>query len=189
VPESSSVARKRKSKPTTPRRWKLQRVADRYAHAREDAQLAGLIPTVPEEALTDERVDPARQSEPPLLGLVRRAVREDWDTPAEKKPVIVDQIIRLVESEDTGPHVKVAAARTLQMLDRDQWERDQAERAGRAEAGIRADSQEVVVTADEAHAFLREIEKQTGQPIMSAAMLQVELDASRVMPADNTGGA
>jgi hypothetical protein len=35
--------RKRKSKPTTAKRNKVQGVKDRYAHAREDAQLTGLM--------------------------------------------------------------------------------------------------------------------------------------------------
>ncbi len=46
-PKGSSVARNG-SKPTPKRRAEKQAVKDRYAHAREDAQLLNLIPTKPE---------------------------------------------------------------------------------------------------------------------------------------------
>jgi hypothetical protein len=187
VPESSSVARKRKPKPTSSRRWKLQRVADRYAHAREDAQLAGLIPTEPEEALRDERVDPAGQSEPPLLGLVRLAVRDNWATPDEKKPVIVDKIVALVEADDTEDHTRIAAARTLLQMDRDQWERDHSELAGKVRGGVQVTNQQQVITGDQLIAMLQQAEAEMGQKIMPPSMLEVELAADQVLPPEITG--
>ena len=39
----------RKSKPAGAERNQTKDLKDRYAHAREDVQLAGLIPTTPEE--------------------------------------------------------------------------------------------------------------------------------------------
>lgn len=41
--------RSRKSKPAGAKRNQTKNLKDRYAHAREDVQLAGFIPTTPEE--------------------------------------------------------------------------------------------------------------------------------------------
>ena len=78
------MARKRKSTPTTKRRSAKQTAKDRYAHAREDAQLLGLIPTPPEEALKSERVDPSTQGAQPLPALICDAMRKGWAGPEEK---------------------------------------------------------------------------------------------------------
>jgi hypothetical protein len=64
--------RLRATNPTSPRRKEEQRIKDRYAHAREDAQLAGVIPTTPEEALKPERVDSRRTPSPRCARIVAR---------------------------------------------------------------------------------------------------------------------
>jgi hypothetical protein len=133
------LARKRKSSPTKKSRSGRQRIKDRYAHAREDAQLAGLIPTTPEEALGDERVDPASQGSQPLPGLIGRAVRSGWATPEPVKVAVVDEMSSLVLAEGVEPHVKVAAARVLQQGDQAQWERDNPELAGKTRGGTRVE--------------------------------------------------
>lgn len=64
------------SRPTTGKRKSKQRTKEQYAKAREAAQLAGVIPTIPEGAVRDERVDPATQDEQRFPGLDRLAIRE-----------------------------------------------------------------------------------------------------------------
>lgn len=49
-------------RPSNKQRNRRQKVKARYTKAREDAQLEGIIPTSPEGAVRDERVDPASQS-------------------------------------------------------------------------------------------------------------------------------
>lgn len=129
------MARKRGSKPTNKARSRKQEIKDRYSHAREDAQLAGLIPTTPEEALGDERVNPSTQGEQIILGPVGQAVRENWATPGPKKGAIVDSMIEMVEDEDLYPGFRLQAAAILQRADKDQWERDNPELAGKTKGG------------------------------------------------------
>ena len=137
------MASKRKSKPTSGRRATKQRARDRYAHAREDAQLLGLIPTRPEEALRNERVDPSSQSESSdHLSLVAIAARSGWATPDEVKPRVVDNLSKIAVGEggetligrdgeaiNTGPSLKtqVYAAKVLTEIDEIQYQRDNPE--------------------------------------------------------------
>lgn len=155
-PESSSSAsgkkkkpkRKRKSKPTSKKRAQKQRTKDRYAHAREDAQLEGLIPTTPEEALSPEQVNPAIQTGSALPELVRQALRESWATPNAAKPAIIAALLEPFFQEDValdenGQQVKIKPSRkllmelakTLRVLDQTQWERDNPGKAGQARGG------------------------------------------------------
>ena len=123
------MARKRKSKPTTSAggdsRGHRQRVKDRYAHAREDAQLGGLIPTTPEEALRPERVDPSVQTEQRFPALVGQALRHGWAVPDEKKPGLVDEMVAVVEDYEATAVAKVMAFNALAKGDQIQHERDQ----------------------------------------------------------------
>ena len=125
---------RRKSKPTSSRRSQEQEIKDRYAHAREDAQLHGLIPTTPEEALTSERVLPAL--DPALPEIIRMALANNWSTPDSAKPAIIASLLEPFFSDDVvldadgkQTHVKpsrkllMELAKTLHMLDRSQWER------------------------------------------------------------------
>lgn len=118
-----------------------QRRVKRYQKAREDCQLAGDIETVPVGAARSEVVDPATQGSQPLPGLIGRAVREDWSTPAHRKPQLVDELIGIVTAQDdeTDDHVKVAAARVLIQADQLQWERDNPELAGKTKGGTKVD--------------------------------------------------
>ncbi len=131
---------KRKSKPTSKKRSATQRIKDRYAHAREDAQLAGLIPTTPEESLGSEVAPPG--DDPPQIGLVAAALRQGWAVPDEVKPALVDELLKIVtaitdEQGEGGvsPKTKVAAFNALRMADQQQYERDYPERAAKAKGG------------------------------------------------------
>lgn len=140
--------RKRKSKPTTSRRAQKQKLRDRYAHAREDAQLAGLIPTTPEVALRPEYVDPRLQGCQQLPALVLRALHESWATPDEAKPAIVGALLEPFFANDImldkdGNQVRVPPdrgmllklAQVLRDLDQTQFERDHPEQAAKAKGG------------------------------------------------------
>ena len=132
------MAKRSKSRPTTKKRSARQKVKARYAKAREDAQHLGVIPTTPEGAVRDERVDPAEQGAQPLPGLIGRAVRNGWAVPDETKPRIVDELVGIVEGgEEIDHHVRVSAARVLQQGDQQQWERDNPELAGRSKGGVK----------------------------------------------------
>lgn len=165
------MARKRKSKPTSKQRSGKQRVKDRYAHAREDAQLAGLIPTTPEEALKSERVDPALQGEQQLPGLVRQALREDWSVPDAAKPRIVGALLEPFFGGDVvldkdGNQIVVAPdrnllkenAKVLGTLDQRQWERDHPVEAGKAKGAINV-SQTVAVAVNPLELYKRALEE------------------------------
>lgn len=145
--DSSSASGKRKggkSRPTTSRRNARQKTKEKYAKAREDAQLQGLIPTTPEGAIRDERA----HSVDPLEGLpatVRQALRENWATPAEAKPAIIAALLRPFFNEVTmidkdgnqvtvppSPKTLNELAKTILSLDQTQYERDHPMEAGKA---------------------------------------------------------
>ncbi len=107
-----------------------QRIKQRYAKAREDAQLAGVIPTVPDGALKDECVDPLQQGSQPMPGLISQAVRNGWAVPEEIKPDLVDELIRILDDPEIPSKTKVAAFNALRMADQAQYERDHPETKG-----------------------------------------------------------
>jgi hypothetical protein len=110
-------------------RRRRQKIRREYARLREDAQLAGMIETVPEGALRVERVDPRTQGCQQLPALVRQALREGWSVPDSAKPRIVDELLQPFYAQD-GPRdskLLIALARTLLLLDREQWKRDHPE--------------------------------------------------------------
>ena len=127
VEGSSTGRKKRKSKPTSKARAQRQKLKDRYAHAREDAQLAGLIPTTPEEALKPERVPPSVQSSQPLSELVAQAIKKGWAVEEGMKPHLVDEMVRIVLDDNMPAKAKVAAFQALRMADESQWQRDHPE--------------------------------------------------------------
>ena len=136
-PEGSSEGkgegkRKRCSKPTSKKRAKKQNTKDRYAHAREDAQLEGLIPTTPEEALKPERVPPSIQSNQAMPGLIAEAIRRGWTVPQGIKPALVDEMVQIILDPERSDKAKVAAFNALRMADRSQWEQDNPVDAGKA---------------------------------------------------------
>jgi hypothetical protein len=126
---------KRKPKPTKPAAHRKKKIKARYSKAREDAQLAGVVPTTPDGAVRDERVDPATQEDGAsalLAGLVTQALREGWAVPDDVKPKIVDELSAPFYEEGTDPMLLVRLVKVLLLLDQTQWERDRAEEAGKA---------------------------------------------------------
>jgi hypothetical protein len=107
-----------------------QKLRRRYTCDREDRQLSGLEPTVPESAVHDERVDPRTQSEHPLPHLTGMAIRNGWAAPDDRKPGLVDELIGILDDPDMPARAKIAAFRALLMADQVQYERDHLERAG-----------------------------------------------------------
>lgn len=147
-PDGKSVAgsgkAKRKPKPTSKAANRRKKIKKRYASAREEAQLAGVIPTTPEGAVRDERV----HSVDPLDGLpqlVRQALKERWDTPGTAKQAIMAQLLvpffNKVEVMDRDGNIRYVKstprllnelARTILALDQAQYERDNPIAAGQA---------------------------------------------------------
>lgn len=136
---------KRKPKPTSKAKNRKKKIKARYSKAREDAQLAGIIPTTPDGAVHQERVDPARQVGAALPSLVREALRECWSTPDNAKPAIIAALLEpffvddvVVDENGKQVHVKpsrkllMELAKTLRTLDQTQWERDHPAEAGKA---------------------------------------------------------
>jgi hypothetical protein len=121
APKTTNLGRKK--------RKRRQRCKARYAKAREDAQLLGIIPTVPEGALRSEVVDPARQGCQQFPALVRKALRENWPTPDAAKPKVVAELLVPFYEEGTDPMLLVRLARLLLLLDRTQYELDHPEQA------------------------------------------------------------
>jgi hypothetical protein len=115
------------------KRKRRQRCKERYAKAREDAQLLGIIPTVPEGAVRDEVAPVA--PDPPLPHLVRAALRQGWDVPEAAKARIVAELLAAFFEEGQDPMLKVRLARLLLLLDQTQWERDHPDEAGKAKGG------------------------------------------------------
>ena len=126
------MARKRKSSPRTKKRSKKQSIRDRYSHAREDAQLFGLIETTPEVALEKEQVDPASQGQQPLPNLIRKAICHGWAVPESEKPGLVNELIVMVHNPEIDPCHRITAFTALTKGDEMQYERDYPEAAGKA---------------------------------------------------------
>lgn len=122
------MARKRKSKPTSPRRSEEQRVRDRLSHALDDARRLDLVsndPAPPEVSLKPEVVNPATQSEQRFPVLIAQALRHGWAVPDEKKPGLVDEMVCVVEDPEAAAVAKVMAFNALAKGDQLQHERDQ----------------------------------------------------------------
>lgn len=129
---------------TTRKRKTYQRRRKQLALRREDDQLAGRIPTTPEGAVLNERVNPLLQGEQPLPQIALMAIEGDrkgsWKVPAEKKPELVDEMIDLIEATGEGapsPVVKVMAYNAVVKGDQLQYERDNPDAAGRAKGGVK----------------------------------------------------
>lgn len=133
------MARKRKAKPTSKRRNHKQKVVENHQKWREEAQLIGAIPTTPEGAVRDERVDPSTQGSQPLPGLIGQAVRKKWATPDHMAIRQVDELHQIATDEEVEPHIRVQAIRTAQMADRDQWERENPDLAGKVKGGTKVE--------------------------------------------------
>lgn len=108
------------------RKAKHQAARRRQSIDRENAQLAGEIPTTPVGALRPEAVDPQSQEEPvgPLPKLIVQAARNGWATPEEKKPGYVDLLDTIAHNHSQPAKIKIAAINALRQLDQMQHERD-----------------------------------------------------------------
>ena len=109
---------------------RLHRHKRRYMELREELQLAGVIPTEPDGAIRDERVDPADQTAQALPALVAEAVRRGWAVPEEAKPRHVDELSGILEDVEESSKNKIAAFNALRLADKDQYERDHPEADG-----------------------------------------------------------
>lgn len=125
---------KRKPKPTKPAAHRKKKVKARYAKAREEAQLAGVIPTTPDGAVHEERVPLCAQSEDSKMTavLVSLAIRNGWEVPKRERERFVDELASILTNAEMSPKMKVAAFNALRLADKDQWERDHPEEAGKA---------------------------------------------------------
>ena len=160
---------KRKPKPTSKAKNRKKKVKARYAKAREEAQLAGVIPTTPDGAVRNERVPTA--PDPVLPELVRQAIRESWATPDRAKARVVASLlepffnnITVVDEEGralqipASPKLLNELAKTLRMLDQTQYERDHPEEATKAKGGGGSAAVSVTVQTNiQAAALVREM--------------------------------
>jgi hypothetical protein len=126
------------SHPTSKARRRRQKLKRRYAKVREVAQLTGVIETVPENAVRDERVDPGKQGCQQLPQLVRQALREGWNVPDSAKPRIVAELLQPFAAQDGSRDYELllVLARTLLLLDREQWKRDHLDQADGSNEGL-----------------------------------------------------
>lgn len=169
------MARKRKSKPSTKARNGKQATKSRYARAREDAQLAGLIPTTPEGALRPEKVDPSSQDEQRFPGLDRMAIRnaEGWGITDQVKRKIVEVNAEVLYERRTyydreGREVEappdrqaqVQASRVLMLADERDWERKQPEQAAKSEGGTQVNVFQVNNAGLEIEQLMRAVAEQ-----------------------------
>ena len=126
APKTTNLGRKK--------RKRRQRCKERYAKAREDAQLIGILPTVPEGAVRNEVAPVA--PDPPLPHLVRAALKDGWATPDAAKPKVVADLLAGFFEEGADPMLRIRLARLLLLLDQTQFERDRAEEAGKGRTQV-----------------------------------------------------
>ena len=118
------MKRGEKTPESVKKRKRLQRHKMRYMELREELQIAGVIPTEPAGATRDERVNPASQTSQVLPALTAEAIRKGWAVPEEKKPQLVDEMVKIVDDPEESNKVKVAAFNALRQADQHQHERD-----------------------------------------------------------------
>lgn len=124
--------RRSKPKPTSKEKGKRQSTKERYARAREDAQLEGVIPTIPDGGVRGERVPPSAQGNQVLAVLIADAVRRGWQVPEGVKPKLVDEMMEVILDPLARTKDKIASFNALRMADRSQWEQDNPVDAGKA---------------------------------------------------------
>lgn len=103
------------------KRKRLQQAKRNYMAQREDAQLAGDIPTTPEGALRDERVPV--QADAPMPELVRLAIQRGWEVSEEGKRKCVADLVAAVRDPDTREALRVRCFQAILLADRTQRER------------------------------------------------------------------
>ena len=132
--------------PGKTKRKTRQKKRQQYMKLREDLQVAGEIATTPEGAIRDERVDPSTQSEQRIDSLDRAAITKGWAVPEHIKRKVVERLAepffeepQTVTDKD-GNLISIPPdryllkenAKALIAADRQQWERDEPEKAGKA---------------------------------------------------------
>ncbi len=119
-----------------------------YSAVREEAQLAGIIPTIPEGGVRNEVVDPKTQSKQALPNLIGGAIRKGWAVPEDRKPGLVDELMDIAENEEETAKNKIAAFNALRLADQQQYERDHPEeiaKKGGQSVSVQANIQAVTV--------------------------------------------
>lgn len=101
-----------------------QHLKEKYAKTRENAQLAGIIPTVPEGAVRPEVVNPATQEEQDMTHLDRAAINLGWAVPEDKKQQIVDRLTQKALDAESSAKEVAMCANALLKADQMQYERD-----------------------------------------------------------------
>lgn len=78
--------------------------------------------------------------------VIGEAVSLGWATPEPMKQIQVGELHSIATDPEVEPHVRVAAIRTAQQADKDQWERDNPELAGKTKGGtkVEVNNQQVV---------------------------------------------
>jgi hypothetical protein len=114
------------SGPTHGKKKRKDRQAKRkqYQELREDLQLSGDIPTMPEGAIRDERVDPSTQGTQPMSQLIMEAIRKGWEVDDDIKPELIQEMVKIVMDPEMSVKAKIGAFQALRMADQAQWERD-----------------------------------------------------------------
>ena len=153
-----------------------QSVKDRYAHARDDAQRLGLIPTTPEESLTPERVNPLSQSGVTFPALIETAIRNGWAVPEDKKPQLIDELIEVatIPTDSENPKMliaKVQAVNALHRADQMQYERDHPEQAAKAKGGAKV---AVQINNENTNTIVIDPEEQYRKMALEAARDEIE---------------
>lgn len=174
---------------TSKGRNKKQKLKEQYSKLREDAQLHGVIPTTPEGAVRDERVDPATQGEADTFDVVCQAATRGWASSEQVKRQAVNKIAEILyEGPQTvvtkdgrevvvppDRNVMIKAVNVLLTADQRQYERDNPAEAGKAKGGgqgtvVNVNLFEVVAAAaqhdrpDEVEQKIRSIEVGDGPP-------------------------
>lgn len=115
------------------RRVARQKAWTNYSKAREEAQLLGMLPTTPEGALHNERVQ--NQSEQDMTMLDRAAINQGWATPEGQRPMVIQRLLDKMMDPGTSTAEVVMCANALVKADQIQFARDNPELAGKAKGG------------------------------------------------------
>lgn len=142
-----------------------QRKPARYSKRREDAQLSGREPVSAEGAVRNERVSPLAQEDQPLPALVARGIRSGWATPEEMKPILVDEMVGIIQDPEMKAVPKIMAYQALLKGDQYQYERENPEAAGKAKGGVKVDVNQQVVVTDPYQLYKRALEESLVDPV------------------------
>lgn len=103
-------------------RKRLKAARRRYSMQREDAQLAGDIPTTPEGAIRDERAPPSYDV--PMPELVRLAIQRGWSVSEEGKRKCVADLVAAIRDPETRESLRIRCFQALILAEKAQREQD-----------------------------------------------------------------